>query len=277
MFSSAGIGELDLEKLGIKVVLSNELLPKRAEFYKKIHPNSKMIVGDITDKKVFDEYVSNIPDDVKLLIATPPCQGASTLGVNKQDKDLNADLRNQLIIEVFKIIEQKEIDYILIENVPRYLDILIKYNDIVKPTKEIVYELFSNKYDIKVDIFNAKYFGIPQSRPRAVIRMCKKHLIWNEPKEQREITLKEAIGHLPSLESGETSNLKHHSAKMHNPREILCMKHTPSGQSAFKNDFYYPRKENGDKVKGFHNTYKRMKWDEPAPARTMNSGNIGSH
>ncbi len=55
------------------------------------------------------------------------------------------------------------------------------------------------------------------------------------------------------------------------------MKNTPTGKSAFKNNFYYPKKENGDKIKGFHNTYKRMKWDEPAHARTTNSGNIGSH
>ena len=44
-----------------------------------------------------------------------------------------------------------------------------------------------------------------------------------------------------------------------------------------KNEVYYPKKKDGSRIKGFHNTYKRMRWDAPAPARTMNNGNIGSH
>ena len=30
-------------------------------------------------------------------------------------------------------------------------------------------------------------------------------------------------------------------------------------------------------MKGFHNTFARMRWDEPCPARAMQSGNIGGH
>lgn len=55
------------------------------------------------------------------------------------------------------------------------------------------------------------------------------------------------------------------------------MKNTPEGKSAFLNKVYYPKKENGEKMKGFHNTFKRMKWDEPCPARTIQSGNMGGH
>ena len=40
-------------------------------------------------------------------------------------------------------------------------------------------------------------------------------------------------------------------------------------------NIFYPKKANGERIKGFHNTYKRMKWDEPAPARAMNNGNMG--
>lgn len=41
-----------------------------------------------------------------------------------------------------------------------------------------------------------------------------------------------------------------------------------------KKYYGYPKKENGEPIKGFHNTYKRMKWDEPYPARAMNNGMI---
>ena len=151
------------------------------------------------------------------------------------------------------------------------------YKDGFKTLEEILVDKYSKKYKIETKILNAKDYGVPQSRPRAIVKMYKKDKLWKWPVEQKEITLKQAIGHLPSLESGEKSNLKFHEAKIHNNREIECMKHTPEGCSAMVNEVYYPKKADGTRIKGFHNTYKRMKWDAPAPARTMNNGNIGSH
>ena len=91
------------------------------------------------------------------------------------------------------------------------------------------------------------------------------------------ISLADAIGDLLSLESGETSDIKWHYAKYHNEREVLALRHTPEGKSAMQNEYYFPRKADGTAIKGFHNTYKRMKWDEPCPARAMNNGNMGGH
>ena len=132
-------------------------------------------------------------------------------------------------------------------------------------------------YNIETFVLNAKDYGVPQSRPRGFVKIWRKGLRWSNPSPQKEITVREAIGHLPSLEAGERSNLKWHYAKPHNPREIEAMSHTPEGKSAFMNDVYYPKKENGEKMKGFHNTFARIKWDEPCPARAMQSGNVGGH
>ena len=107
--------------------------------------------------------------------------------------------------------------------------------------------------------------------------MYKKNLIWDWPDEEPIITLREAIGDLPSLESGETSNIKWHNALTHNAMHVEVLRHTPEGKSAMANEEYYPKKKDGTRVKGFHNTYKRMKWDEPAPARTTNSAMISGH
>jgi DNA (cytosine-5)-methyltransferase 1 len=127
---------------------------------------------------------------------------------------------------------------------------------------------------IEVDVLNACNYGVPQTRPRAIIRIYKKDLQWNLPEKESTINLEKAIGHLPSLESGESSDIPWHYAKDHNDRDVLAMRHTPQGKSAIKNEFYYPKKVNGDRIRGFHNTYKRMKWNDPAHARTTNSGNI---
>ena len=44
-----------------------------------------------------------------------------------------------------------------------------------------------------------------------------------------------------------------------------------------KNEVYYPKKKDGSRVRGFHNTYNRMRWDEPAPARTTNNHLMSGH
>ncbi|WP_299266250.1 DNA cytosine methyltransferase [Leptotrichia wadei] len=277
MFSSAGVGEMYLKKAGIDIILANELLEKRAKFYSYMYPESKMVVGDINNNKIKEEFIKNIPNDAKFLLATPPCQGFSTLGVNKKLNQMSLDKRNFLVFHILDIIDIQDFDYILIENVPRFLELYFPYEDKFYLLKDILEKKYSKKYIIDIKVLNAKDYGIPQTRPRAIIKMYKHKLKWEWPKKKNEITLREAIGHLPSLESGEISNIKFHEAKKHNEREILAMKHTPTGCSAMKNEVYYPKKVDGTKIKGFHNTYKRMRWDMPAPARTMNSGNIGSH
>ena len=274
LFSSAGIAETYFEELGIDIKVANELLPKRCELYKCLHKNTKMICGDITNNNIFTNINNEIKNNkCKFLIATPPCQGMSSLG----KKDYSNDKRNYLIFYVIDIIEDNDFDFILIENVPKFLKLYFPYENNLKTLDEILKIKFSEKYNIETVILNAEDYGVPQSRPRGFIKLYKKNFKWTLPKKQQRITLQEAIGALPSLESGNKSSLKWHNAKVHNQREILAMRHTPEGCSALKNEIYFPKKENGDRIKGFHNTYKRMKWNEPCPARAMNNGNMGGH
>jgi len=273
LFSGAGIGEYYFEDIGINIKVANELLPKRAKLYKYFHPKTKMIVGSIMDKKINDEICRNIDKDCKFLIATPPCQGMSTLG----KKDYDNDNRNYLIMYVLDIIDNFDFDYILIENVPKFLKLYFPYKEQQLLLTDLLKEKYSEKYVIDTVVLNAKDYGIPQSRPRSIIKLFKKNLEWFYPDKCDEISLRNAIGHLPSLESNQKSNIKWHFAKKHNDREILAMKHTPEGKSAMVNEIYFPKKKDGSRIKGFHNTYKRMKWDEPSPARAMNNGNMGGH
>ncbi len=40
LFSIVGIGEFYLHRLGIEVIVANELLPERAKFYQHTHPQT---------------------------------------------------------------------------------------------------------------------------------------------------------------------------------------------------------------------------------------------
>lgn len=278
LFSGAGIGELLLRDSNVEVVAANELLPKRAECYSHFYPNADMYCGDITLEETQNYMLSAAKkNDVKMLIATPPCQGLSTLGKNKKQIHYEKDKRNFLILYALKIVDQYDFDYILIENVPTFLEMYFPYENDYLKLEDILKRKYADKYKIEARVLNAKDYGVCQSRPRAIVKMYKPDKKWPWPQEEPEITLREAIGDLPSLESGESSDIPWHFAKVHNERTVLALKHTPTGKSAIYNDVYYPKKEDGSRIKGFHNTFKRMDWDQPCPARTTFSGSMSSH
>lgn len=278
LFSSAGIGELLLKKEKINIILSNELLKRRADCYKFFYPETTMLEGDITRKEIKDEIIKTANEQqVKVLLATPPCQGLSTLGKNKNQEDFINDRRNYLILEVLDIIDKCNFDYILIENTSRFLGMYFPFENNYLLLEDILKRKYSDIYNIDVKILNAKDYGIAQLRPRAIIKLYKKGFKWGDPEKEPEITLKQAIGHLPSLEAGEDSGIKWHKAKPEVERLILAMRHTAQGKSAIYNKEFYPKKKDGTRIKGFHNTFKRMVWDQPCPARTTYSGSLSSH
>lgn len=284
LFSGGGIAETYFEEIGVNIAVANEIIPKRAEFYQLTHPKTKMICGDITDSEVFNSVISHAKDcGVSFLMATPPCQGMSTLGKRKYTEDK----RNSLVHYALKAVDILFPDYVLIENVPKFIDLNYDINGFVTnndseentyPIDELLKKRYSEEYNVEMKVLNAMNYGVPQSRPRVIIKMYKKRLNWPWPNEDNHvITLREAIGGLPSLESGESSEIKWHRALIHNDRQVLALKHTPEGQSAMKNEVFYPKKADGSRVKGFHNTYNRMRWDEPAPARTTNNHMMSGH
>lgn len=267
-----------LNKTNVEVIAGNELLPKRAECYQHFYPMSEMYCGDITQNETKNHMVSIVKNNnVKMLIATPPCQGLSTLGKNKKQAHFEIDKRNFLILQALEIIDECDFDYVLIENVPRFIEMYFPYNGEYLLLEEILKKKYADKYEIDIRILNAKDYGICQSRPRAIIKLYKHGLKWSWPIEQPEIPLSSAIGHLPSLEAGEDSGIPWHYAKPQNERAVLALKHTQSGKSAIANPVYYPKKEDGTRIKGFHNTFKRMVWDQPCPTRTTFSGSMSSH
>lgn len=277
LFSSAGIGELLVHKK-LNVIAANELIRQRADCYRFFYPETNMICGDITNIDIKSQIIKIANyENAKMLIATPPCQGLSTLGKNKIQVQYESDRRNFLVLEVLDIIDSCDFDYILIENVPKFIEMYFPYNNQYLKLEEILRKKYSDIYIIDICVLNAKDYGVPQSRPRAIIKLYKKNLKWGKPVEEKEITVREAIGELPSLEAGEDSGIPWHYAKKANERAVLAMRHTETGKSALTNEIYYPKKTDGSRISGFHNTFKRMSWDQPCPARTTYSGSISSH
>lgn len=276
MFASAGIGEAYLAEIGLKMVAANELIARRAALHSALYPECEMICGDITRANVF-EQVMDKAKDVEFLLASPPCQGMSVAGKNRRQDTMVQDKRNFLIEYVFKAIDILRPRYVMIENVPQLLKILLPHKGGLLTVVEILKQLYGAAYEIEARVVDAAEYGVPQTRKRAIIKMYHTYGHWDWPATvEKKISVRKAIGHLPSLEAGEKSAIKWHYARPHTPNNILCMRHTPTGQSAFSNPVHYPKKSDGTRIKGYQSSYRRMKWDDPAPTITMRNDCIAS-
>lgn len=297
LFSNIGVAEAYLKEIGIEVVVANELVERRAILYSKIYPDTHMICGDITNEDIFKKIISkSIENDVNVIIATPPCQGMSAAG-----QKLDGDARNNLICQVIDAIVEIKPKYVFIENVPNFLRTKIEING----EKILIPELLKNRlsldYEIDENIIDTKYYSVPQTRERAIVLMTRKDqsIKWVVPQKNNKIvTMKDAIGDLPKLDpfitdvsedelltifpyfferkTAASKISKWHTPPHHIKRQVVTMQHTSTGSTAFNNEVYYPKKENGDAVKGFNNTYKRQNWDTPAYTVTMDNRKISS-
>jgi DNA (cytosine-5)-methyltransferase 1 len=277
LFANIGIDEYYLKSIGITVTVANELLKDRADLYSMIYPNVNMICGDITSKKIYTE-VLKAAKDIDLIIATPPCQGMSIAHAKRADKN---DIRNSLIKKVVDFINDLEPNHILIENVRGMAKTYILDNGSPINIMEYIKQNIPSSYYIKSKCINAADHGTPQNRHR-LITLISKSPDWSFPTPIKpKPTVREAIGHLPSIESGQKTDIPWHFGRDHNHNHILWMKNTPTGKSAFDNPVHYPKTKDKTTglvrmIKGFRTTYKRINWDEPAPTIGMTNGSINS-
>jgi DNA (cytosine-5)-methyltransferase 1 len=274
LFSNVGFGEFYLGNSGINVVIANELLPSRCSLYTKLHPKTLCINGDIAEATCRHSIVAsclNYHEPIDLVIATPPCQGMS--GANALKKP--DDIRNKLIVYALEVFNDIGAKYMLIENVPNMPNTFINYNNSIVKISDFISKHIPSNFKANFSVLDAKNYQCPQSRKRSIC-LISHNGKWQHPKPHSKIiTLRDAIGHLPSLNNNEHSTLPWHFSPNHNSNHVRWMKATPEGQTAFNNTKDYPQKD-GRKIKGFMTTYKRMYWDRPAPTVTMANGSISS-
>lgn len=295
LFSNVGIAESYFARNNIQVAVANELVEERAKFYSWLYPKTQMICGDITNENVFKHIInSSIAKKVNFIIATPPCQGMSQAGSRDP-----LDKRNFLIYYAVEAIKAIKPCFVIIENVPELLKTFITVDNKTQLISEYIRTSLDNYLFNSDSVISAMDYGIPQIRKRNIYLLVRKDIgfNWNFPKKEKIITLREAIGDLPSLdpilregyeftkkvfpdfdlkvENGKKISKWHYPPK-HSWKQVEWMIHTPSGKSAIYNEKYYPIKKDGTRVKAHHNNYRRLSWDKPCRTITMNNGVISS-
>ena len=296
LFANVGIAEAYFESIGIDIKIANEINHDRARFYQDVYPHAHMVCGDITDDAVRDAIVNeSIKKNVDFVIATPPCQGMSEAGLR-----LEFDSRNQLVWYAIDVIKRIKPRFALIENVPKQLTTKIRLGEKIMLIPEYIKCELEPYYNFnKETLVMAKDHGVPQLRERNIFLLVRKDqpVVWEFPEKQKEITLRDAIGNLPSLDpllrEGIEETIRHfpeyeakkaeaakvskwHYPPKHSWKQVEWMMHTPTGKSAIYNEVFYPQKPDGTPVKAHHNHYRRLKWDMPCRTVTQNTGVISS-
>lgn len=282
LFSSAGVGCYGFKEEGFECIATCELLSARLDIQKvnnKCKYKSGYIKGDLTKddikKQLFKEVDMWHKEEgikkVDVVIATPPCQGMSTANYKKGDESK----RNSLVVEAISIIKKIEPNIFVFENVKAFLK--TKCSDISGDEisiEESIRRNLGNKYHIYARVINFKDYGVPSSRPRTlVIGTLKTNLHISPlnifPLKEKQRTVRDAIGDLPSLEFGEISDDTLHFFRKYPKYMEDWISHISEGESAFNNeDRYKPYKiEKGERVllKGAHlgNKFRRLYWDKP--------------
>lgn len=267
LFSSTGIGELGIARCGVDIVSALELVPWRASLYRENFPNSGVVEGDIW--KTQNNFVRMTKDRLKgqelfLLYATPPCQGMSANGAGRLKWEIlqghreEEDPRNRLIIPTVQIIKKLKPRWVLLENVPRMKDTVIREESgrMVNIIDYISAQL-GPSYVGAAQVVACEDFGIPQRRQRLITVFTrdprgKSHFevsgrsfitpaLW-EPRK----TLREAIGHLPPLDAKPGRNMRtdfhqYHYVAPLNTEKYWWIANTPEGETAFNNQCVNPK------------------------------------
>ena len=276
LFCGAGGFSCGLDMLeNFQTVIGLDFDKNAANTFFKNFPDAISICGDITDNKTKRMVIDKARElGVNMIIGGPPCQGFSLKG-----KNLGLDdPRNFLFLEYVKIVRSVKPEVFVIENVKNLLNSSDHYfiNQIVKSFKEL-------GYIINYNVLNAKDFGVPQNRERAIIIGSLSRSI-NLPKindQLKLVTVRDAISDLSYLNSGEGEFESNYINDFESDYQLLLR--NPSGkinnhcatnhsEIALKKLRMIPPE--GDKTnlpkeyigkQKFLTTWARLKWDMQSP------------
>ncbi len=281
LFSGVGGLSYGFSKLPqFKILAANEIEENISIAYKLNHPSVEMLNCDINDltSDLLKQALKG--QAVDIIVGGPPCQSYSTLGKRKLDDRANLFMQYK---RVLGILQPKAFVF---ENVVGLLSM-----DKGRLFKQIQAEFEELGYDLKYKVLDAADFGVPQHRERVILVGFKgnNHFTYPAPTHgeglKPYVTLKEAIGDLPALKSGEKSDhyatgptnefltfvrenasayVEEHSAPKNGAHLIKIMQALKDGQS--KDDL----PEDIRPKSGYGNTYAKLWWDKPSTTITRN-------
>lgn len=204
LFCGSGGLSKGFEWAGYNIIAANDNFKYACETYKNNHKKTILVEGDITKKDIKEKLYKSIKNkEIDIIIGGPPCQGFSYAG-----KRITEDPRNFLFKEFVEVVKKIKPKVILIENVEGILTSNggKTFESIKESFSELGYKMHGKK-------MLAVKFGVPQKRKRVVIigvlkgdpEKCYPQEIIID--ENKYISVKNAIGNLPSIEVNGGENM----------------------------------------------------------------------
>ncbi|MGQ7959902.1 DNA (cytosine-5-)-methyltransferase [Pseudomonas sp. SP16.1] len=303
IFCGAGGLSYGFEQTGRFVTVGGiDLLQDRIDTFTANHKHAVGIAGDI--RKIDPETIEELIGGVDVLAGGPPCQGFSSIRPFRNLTE--SDPRNNLVEHYVLILSHLKPRWFVFENVVG----LLTHEKGGK--LEAILEAFSEiGYKTSWRVMNAASYGVPQSRERIVIvgNRIGKDFLWPKPSHHYEyrsmagrrhetihtkmdlfsqeelrpaVTLMDAIGDLPPVESGQEATsysssepkteyqsfirggalkLTWHRATKHSPKMLEIIKHAGSSIHDLPP---------GMVTSGFSSCYSRLDADRPSNTITVN-------
>jgi len=273
LFAGGGGLTVGLKRAGFDVVAAVENEEHAAQTYRANHGDVKLIEDDVGTVSGTDLKVHSPDGQIDVLAGCPPCQGFTSLTA-KYDR---SDLRNALIREMGRLVEEVQPKAVMLENVPR-----------IRSRGEELYEEFLSTLtdrgyevsDRSLGILQAANYGVPQSRRRFVLLAGKGFTIplpqpthdrrgeeglpeWKilrdalDGVEEEPLTLSEAQD-----EGGPRDHNWHVVRDISEKNRKRLGKASPGGSRKEIPSELRPDCHEDDDYDGFENVYGRMRWKQ---------------
>jgi len=239
LFAGAGGFSVGFHRAGFKSVFFNEISEAASEVYRHNFPEAVPFVcpiQELTTRRILGE-TSSEADELDVLCGGPPCQGFSINAPIRSEEDSRNHLFRHYVRLVLEGLRPK---FVVLENVPG----LVSFSE-GKTLSNVVTAFESAGYNVAYRVLNAAHYGVPQERWRLVMIGCRipgiipslpepihyskktpnfsggRRLTFSHAIGKPEsslfdnsllppVTVQEAIGDLPAIESGSGEDETHY-------------------------------------------------------------------
>jgi DNA (cytosine-5)-methyltransferase 1 len=264
LFCGSGAVTAALRSQGYRVALAIDNDPVACRTYKLNHYRTRLICDDIKRVDPVVHPKMRGLGAVDLLVVCAPCQPFSS-----QNRNRGGDDRAELILEAVKFASALRPKVVLFENVSGLAAACnrVLLNRLRREFEAQGYHLGEPR---RID---AADLGVPQRRVRCVMLAAATKEALSDFQSaqlaQRSVTVRDAIGHLPSLRSGERGSDPLHFARVHQDIVLQRLKHIPiDGGGREHLPPHLVLKCHEGRRTSFSDVYGRMSWDDVAPTLT---------
>lgn len=278
LFAGCGGGSMGFVRRGFRVAAAVELDPDAAESY-RLNLGLKPIVRDIRSVSGRDLLAASglQPGECTVVFGCPPCQSFTVLRRGATPTDLDT-VRETLPSHYVRLVAAVKPSFVAFENVPGMVEGRgrARFDALIADLEDLGYRL-------KWDFIDAVDYGVPQHRRRVLVIGSRTgepvfpaptHGPTSEGEMGQYRTVRDAIGSLPALGSGESDPRdSHHRARSHDNITLKRLAAIPEGGSRtdLPTELQLACHQGHN---GHYDVYGRMTWDRPAPTITSGCTNV---